>query len=377
VVDLAGRKTWLCPVLSNGEKTFADQVEESGGRQYGGQAVRLMDIPADAGAGFGVFENLHGLLETHGGNAAAAGAAFAEWIRDRALQYHGTAARHFIAKLQEIGAAAALAFISEKRAAFAAALPADASGLVRRGSKLFSLTAAAGELAIHLGVLPWKPGAAAAAAARLFNDWLQENGNGNPEERAALGGVSYFLESNLNNFRRWNEPELGEDKARNISRQVGYLSEDETIFYILPETFQKEACKGFRHEFVLKQLETHGALLTSPGRRQYQLRPPKAKKPLLVYAVKFPALEKSLLTVHTLYTTNQKLSNHLPSSCKQSVSSLYAVGETVSSVSSDGKNCIQSNLNKNNAVSSVCTVSSEKSAGGNFSRTEFAEEFTL
>ena len=46
-------------VLSTGEKGLADKIAEEGGKVQAGQAVRLIDVPADAGKGLGIFENLH------------------------------------------------------------------------------------------------------------------------------------------------------------------------------------------------------------------------------------------------------------------------------------------------------------------------------
>ena len=43
-------------VLSTGEIRLADKLRESNQRPMAGQAVRLIDIPADAGQGFGVFD---------------------------------------------------------------------------------------------------------------------------------------------------------------------------------------------------------------------------------------------------------------------------------------------------------------------------------
>ena len=277
-VDLAGRRTWLCPVLSNGEKPFADQIEESGQRQYGGQAVRMMDIPADADKGFGVFEDLHGLLEAHEGNAQAAGAAFAELLRDKALSFHGTAGPAFVAGLLKMGLPAALDFVNETRNQFVAEhVPANASGLVRRGSKLFSLTAAAGELAIKQGILPWAEGTASQAAATCFQDWMAENGVGNPEERKALAQVAAFIEANMQNFRGLEEPEAGKDGGRSIPNQKGYTSEDREIFYLYKTIFEQETCKQYGVKRVVKLLKARDALLCNHG-NQYELKRPGCRR---------------------------------------------------------------------------------------------------
>jgi uncharacterized protein (DUF927 family) len=57
---------WRVMFLSSGEIGLADKVAEDGrGRRLAaGQQVRIVDIPADAGAGMGMFEKLHG-FESH------------------------------------------------------------------------------------------------------------------------------------------------------------------------------------------------------------------------------------------------------------------------------------------------------------------------
>ncbi len=55
---------WRLLFLSSGEISLADKIAEDGrGRRIAaGQEVRIVDIAADAGAGLGIFENLHGFL---------------------------------------------------------------------------------------------------------------------------------------------------------------------------------------------------------------------------------------------------------------------------------------------------------------------------
>ena len=70
--------------ISTGEDNLADRVAEDGRRRAtAGQGVRVIDIPADAGARLGLFpENLHGEKD---------GDAFARKLRDtteRARVWH-------------------------------------------------------------------------------------------------------------------------------------------------------------------------------------------------------------------------------------------------------------------------------------------------
>jgi uncharacterized protein (DUF927 family) len=54
------RLTWRLLFLSTGEMSLEQHMAETGQRIYAGQEVRLVDVPADAGAGYGLFEDLHG-----------------------------------------------------------------------------------------------------------------------------------------------------------------------------------------------------------------------------------------------------------------------------------------------------------------------------
>jgi uncharacterized protein (DUF927 family) len=80
--------TWRIVFISTGEIGLAEKLAEAGRRVQAGQLVRVIEIPAEANAGLGVFENLHGL---------ATGAAFANTLREETAQHTGHAARVFIA----------------------------------------------------------------------------------------------------------------------------------------------------------------------------------------------------------------------------------------------------------------------------------------
>src|ERR1700730_310248 len=84
---------WLTLFLSSGEIGRADKIAEDGNkRTRAGQEVRFVDIPADAGAGHGVFENLHG---------AAHGGELAELLRQATLNCYGTPIRRYLELLTQ------------------------------------------------------------------------------------------------------------------------------------------------------------------------------------------------------------------------------------------------------------------------------------
>src|SRR5207244_2611988 len=83
---------WRLLFLSSGELSLADKMAEAGKRVRAGQEVRLVDVPADAGAGMGIFEDLHG---------AASPGEFAEILRNATARCYGTGIRAYLDAVAE------------------------------------------------------------------------------------------------------------------------------------------------------------------------------------------------------------------------------------------------------------------------------------
>ena len=75
--NIGARKklSWSLLFVSAGEVTLADHAQTAGKRTKGGAEVRLLNIEADAGAGMGLFEKIHG---------AESPDAFARQLKDAA-----------------------------------------------------------------------------------------------------------------------------------------------------------------------------------------------------------------------------------------------------------------------------------------------------
>jgi putative DNA primase/helicase len=180
---------WQVLFLSSGEIGLADKVAEDGrGRKLAaGQHVRIVDVPADAGRGMGMFEELHGFASPE---------IFARKLKAAAQQYYGVAAREYLSilipDLDVIRTAVAqhmASFISEY-------VPAGADGQVERVAQRFALIAAGGEIAAAAGIVPWEKGVATCAAARCFADWLTMRGGIEPAEvQQGIEQVRAFLQA--------------------------------------------------------------------------------------------------------------------------------------------------------------------------------------
>jgi len=256
-------RSWRCMVLSTGEKGLTEKIAEEGGRVQAGQAVRLIDIPADAGAGLGLFENLHGHESAQ---------AFADAIKQAAATHYGHAARAFIAGIQKDcpGIQDKLRIVLGNAGKLLC--PAGASGQVERVGRRFVLCAAAGEMAAEWGLLPWREGEALQAVKTCFDAWIAlRGGAGAAEDSAIVEQVTLFIEQHgQSRFQ-----DVGKPEAVCINR-VGFRSQAEsgaTEFYILPASFKAEVCKGVSHKRAAALLLEKGLLLPGDS-RSLTRRPP-------------------------------------------------------------------------------------------------------
>lgn len=266
--------SWRILFLSSGEAGLAEHMAEAKKKPKAGQEIRLLDIPADAGAGFGMFENLHNY---------ASGSAFSKAVTEAACKHYGSASQPYLAKLVEHHAKI-YDWIKKAQREFAQKHIEDsAGGQVHRAGLRFALIGAAGELATKWEITGWQPGVAMQAAVACFKAWLaQRGGAGNLEELSMLAQVRRFFESHGEaRFTDWDRPVSNTDShpPRTINR-AGYRKhiaavDDEgkaiyieggdrathTEYYVMPETFKGEVCAGFDYRVVCKLLVKRGCLL--------------------------------------------------------------------------------------------------------------------
>jgi len=284
---------WKLLFLSNGEIGLADKIGETGGRIAAGMEVRVIDLRADAGAGLGIFEDLHGAPDA---------ASFAQALKAAAGGFYGTAARAFLravvadlVRMRNEVAAARKGFL-------AAALPPGADGQVRRVADRFALVAAAGELASALRVTGWPAGAAAGAALRCFQDWLSERGSiGAGEVADAKARIRREIEVNGHSrFLPWRPD------PRTVIRTnaLGYVQRcddeqsDRPPAFYLHASGVAELLTGLDRKAVLEGLATEGVILrhevTVKGERVSALtklfKVPSERTAVRLYQIDFVAL---------------------------------------------------------------------------------------
>ena len=205
--------------LSTGELSLADKIAEGGpGRRVkAGQEVRLVDIPADARKGLGLFEDLHGAPDAE---------TFIQALRAGTSSAYGTAAVAFLEYL--VSAVAADSDFAEDNRDWMKKLVEiwvrphpDAGGQVLSVARRFALIAVAGERATQAGITGWEHGVATAASLACFNDWLTERGTpGAREDAQAVAQLRDFLTRHGDSrFQEWREP--GHDESQSSAQRAG------------------------------------------------------------------------------------------------------------------------------------------------------------
>jgi len=241
--------TWRTMVLSTGELRMTDKLIEGNQRARAGQQVRLIDIPADAGMGFGVF--------SHAGPDGDA-KALADALKTTARTSYGTAGPEFVRRLVANGVDKSAAAIEAMIKAFQKYTPPTADGQVQRVCDHFGLVAAAGELARELGIVGWQPEAAIKAARQCFADWLENRGGAEAGEvQAAISQVRLFIEQHGDS--RF-EPITGSNRV--VSNRAGWRRGDslEQEWLIPPETWKAEVAVGQNAQLVARTLADNGML---------------------------------------------------------------------------------------------------------------------
>ena len=188
--------TWRVMFLSTGETGLAAHSAAAGKTTAAGMEVRILELPADAGAGLGMWEALHGLSD---------GKALSEALNDATGREHGTAAAAFLSALVADPEAAKQSARAIMARFEAESVPALASDMARRAGRRFALIAAAGELARAAGVVPWPEGEAKRAAGAMFSAWAAARGGvGASEDAKAIQAVRDFIERNPARFEVWD-----------------------------------------------------------------------------------------------------------------------------------------------------------------------------
>ncbi len=269
---------WRLIFLSAGEESLSAIMERAGKKSSAGQEIRLADIESDAGAGLGMFEELHGY---------PGAAAFASAIKEASSKWYGAVGNKWLCWLVENRAELADPLRGQIQQFVNDVVPKHAAGQVIRVAGRFALVAAAGELASHYGLTGWQEGEASKAARKCFAAWLDGfGGAGNREERNILCQVRAFFETHgASRFEDMNAA-----NEQRINNRVGFYRTGEhgqREFLVPVEAFRGAVCQGLDAKVVIQVLARSGMLLPAKdGKPSHTMRLPGLGS-LRVYVIRY------------------------------------------------------------------------------------------
>ncbi len=244
--SLRKKSEWRLTGISTGELSAEGLAAEAGKRLKAGQQVRIVDIPADAGNGMGVFERTHSWTPQE----------FAKHLTNGALENYGVAGRALLKAMVDPGTSLTLKkWMDQFRKDQIKSKHAD--GQIRRVADRFALYAAVGEFAIAHGILPFQKGEAYKQVARCFHDWVTARGGwGNMEAGKTIVAVKSYL-------ARYGDaqfPHIDGESAGKSYERIGFRKNmnGETVFLIFPEFLKDEILRGPNYHDAKKLLHDFG-----------------------------------------------------------------------------------------------------------------------
>ena len=257
--------TWRVLFLSTGEIKLSEYAATAGSRIKAGVQVRLLNIPADAGTGMGLFEDLHG---------AANPREFAEQLRKAASHQYGTALRAFLERFVR-DYDRNVAWLKKYMDDFqnrALSPQAGAAPEVGRALTRFALVAAAGTLATRFEITGWDSAESQRAAMRCFRDWVRDRGGiGQSDVDEGIRRVRYFLQTH--GASRFQSIVTRTDTGGNIIEEkvlqrAGYWKTEEGVrwYLIFPDVWNTDICSGCDAQQIAKALADLGFLQRGDGK---------------------------------------------------------------------------------------------------------------
>lgn len=276
--------------LSSGETGLAAKMQENGKQAKAGQTVRFIEIPADAGSGHGVFEQLHGHAD---------GNRLSIHLKQMVGEQSGSLADTFLKQLCTRRAELVERVATARREWQATHVNSQSDGQVMRVGHKFALVAAVGELAIELGLLPWPAGEASKACQRLFRDWIALRGGTIAHELREVETRlrSFIAEHGSARFETpWEKPETC-DYAPKVINRAGFKNRTSAgiwEYFILPDVFKPEIIGSMDERTAKEHLAKRGLIMRDAQHKYTQSQRVPGYGQMRLYAIPPNVLEGGL-----------------------------------------------------------------------------------
>lgn len=263
---LRNKLKWKLLFLSSGETSLEAKLAEAGKKTFAGMETRFVDIPADAGAGYGMFENIFTFENS---------ALFVKHLNEACKRYYGTAIRKFIENLSEIEWEEINYDCRIYQKEFTDTYPLiGVDSQVNRVIDRFALLAAAGLLALRFRIIMLTQKEIFDGLSKCLKDWLTSRETvGDLELHNGMRQVICFFQQNIHRFSeiiRGHKSDDILDENRNSFVSVGYKRKNDAgkwDYFVQLEFFKKEICKGYSYSFIARELINRKLLIIADDGR--------------------------------------------------------------------------------------------------------------
>ncbi|MCF2862908.1 DUF927 domain-containing protein [Pseudoalteromonas sp. Cnat2-41] len=250
------RYRWRTIFLSTGELTLEELLLGINQSVSAGQSVRLIEVPVFSK--YDAFENTHGFTSAK---------EFAEHLSSCVGKYHGTFIKSWVEALSKFDCPNNEVIKEYKDIREQWPWPKNIESQANNVLDKFALLAAAGEIAINLGLLPWHLGEAKDALEQVATIWLDDR---NSTENSESKKIIKKLIKLINKWRHSLSP-----RGESHNGSIGYFeSEPELAWYIPQQLFKSEVIESVAHEYsqtVHYMLQKGWALSNEGARRTFKI----------------------------------------------------------------------------------------------------------
>jgi uncharacterized protein (DUF927 family) len=241
-------KTWLLLFLSTGEVAMVEYLRQAKISAKGGMEARMPSIPADAGKGLGVFENLHGYETSK---------EFVVELESSIRQQQGTAFDEYLTQLVEVRKFEGWdKQLRERVHEIASKLSQQYHDMaIGRVAGRFALVQAGLELAHSFGLLPFPIEECSWAVSKMFMDWVNYRGGaGSIEIKEACNKIKHlFVSSQYGD--RIQDSRFPERIVRNLlAYRIGDTVTNNVEYCVPTAIFAKELADGVDKLELIKEL---------------------------------------------------------------------------------------------------------------------------
>jgi len=244
-------RTWRLTLISTGEVALSQLLQEGGQTTRGGQEIRLLNIPADAGK-YRAFDCIHHFAD---------GDAFATALTNAARATFGTLGRAFVSWLIQHRSEVP-AWVEQHQEAWLREVPVGAAPAVKRATRKFSVLSAAAEMASHAGLTGWTAEEAIEAVRITWQRWLANFGTDDRDDSRLIEQAVGMLQAHQ--YSRFLTLPLREHAAAlNVRDLMGYKRREATgemLFLVLPTAFKNEVIRGYEPRHACEMLHRAGIL---------------------------------------------------------------------------------------------------------------------